>query len=69
MISDRKPQFVAELIKKLNRIFFRVEDGELYLFSIFFSFLSYFPFIFIFWKLRLGFNIMSSSLSQIVTLA
>jgi len=69
VISDRKPQFVAELIKKLNRIFFRVEDGELYLFSIFFSFLSYFPFIFIFWKLRLGFNIMSSSLSQIVTLA
>ena len=68
VISDRKPQFVAELIKKLNRIFFRVEHGELYLFSIFFSFLSYFPFIFIFWKLRVGFNIMSSSLSQIVTL-
>ena len=48
VISDRKSHFTAELIKKLNRIFVRVEDSELYLFSIFFSCLFYFPFIFIF---------------------
>ena len=59
MILDRELQFVAKLTKKLNRIFIRVENGRLYLFS--FSFIN--------WDLELGFSMMShmnvTSLSQI----